>query len=342
MVFEVARGNDDDEPGLGALAGSGAPGERETDAVSRAAALAGSGAPGERAMDAAELADSQLPDFDWAVLPPGFVASSFAAPSGPLAVITMGAADAQPVVLVPGATGSKEDFVLMMPILAAAGFHALSFDLAGQYESAGAGPERLDPPRPHYDLDLFVNDLLAVLRDLGRPAHVVGYSFAGTVAGLAFARERSLFASLTLLSCPPLAGQSLRGVSRIGRISGVANGRVGAALMIWGIRRNFIPVRPGRLRFVEDRFKLTRRQSVRDIVELMKHNPDLSIPLAQASLPKLVAVGEHDLWPTSLHAEFARSLGADLAVYRSGHSPCETSPHQLCRDLLALFATTRP
>ncbi|WP_104091651.1 alpha/beta fold hydrolase [Arthrobacter sp. GMC3] len=293
-------------------------------------------------MDEAETADSQLPDFDWAILPPGIVATNFAAPSGQLALISCGAPEAPPVVLVPGATGSKEDFVLMMPILAAAGFYTVSFDLAGQYESSGAGPEHLDPPREHYDLDLFVDDLLAVLSELGRPAHVVGYSFAGTVAGLAFAREPGRFASLTLLSCPPLAGQSFRGVSRIGSVSGLANGRVGAALMIWGIKRNFIPVPPGRLGFVKDRLKLTRRQSVRDIVELMKHNPDLSVPLSTASVPKLVAVGEHDLWPTSLHVEFARSLGATLAVYRSGHSPCETSPNQLSRDLLALFATAKP
>ncbi|ALE07745.1 alpha/beta hydrolase [Arthrobacter sp. ERGS1:01] len=275
---------------------------------------------------------------DWAVLPEGIHRSTFAAPSGPLAVISSGDPAATPVVLAPGATGSKEDFVLMMPILAAAGYFTRSYDLAGQYESAGAGPENLDPPRPHYDYELFVQDLLAVLQDLGRPAHVVGYSFAGTVAGLALAREQELFASLTLLSCPPLAGQSFRGVSRIGPFTDLANGRIGAALMIWGIRRNFIPVPPGRLRFVKERFALTRRQSVRDIVGLMKRNPELATALAGIPVPKLVAVGEHDLWPTKMHAEFADTLGARLAVYRSGHSPCETSPHQLSRDLLALFA----
>jgi hypothetical protein len=74
------------------------------------------------------------------------------------------------------------------------------------------------------------------------------------------------------------------------------------------------------------------------MVGLMQHSPDLTKVLADAPLPKLVAVGEHDLWPTRLHAGFAASIGAGLAVYRSGHSPCETSPHQLSRDLLALFA----
>lgn len=296
----------------------------------------------EQVPDAAALADAQLPDVDWAVLPEGVHARSFAAPSGALAVIACGDPANQPVVLVPGATGSKEDFVLMLPLLAEAGYFALSYDLAGQYQSAGAGPENLDPPRASYDYDLFVDDVVAVLKSLNRPAHVVGYSFAGLVAGLAYAREPGLFASVTLLSCPPLPGQSFRGVSRIGPVTALANGRTGAALMIWGIRRNLVPVPPGRLRFVESRFAFTRRESVRDIVSLMKRSPDLSAILAPAALPKLVAVGEHDLWPTHLHAEFARSLGAELAVYPAGHSPCETSPHQLTRDLLALFAEAGP
>ena len=286
---------------------------------------------------AAELADAQLADLDWALLPQDFVRSTFLAPSGRLSVICCGDPLAPPVVLVPGATGSKEDFVLMMPVLAAAGFYTLSFDLAGQYESFGAGPENLTPRQGHYGFGLFVGDLLALLRDLQGPAHVVGYSFGGTVAGLAVAREPWLFASLTLLSCPPLHGQSFRGVSRIGPATGIASGRVGAALMIWGIRSNVIAVPPGRLHFVRNRFKLTRRQSVRDIVNLMKHNPDLRPILSGTALPKLVAVGEHDLWPIRLHAEFAHSIGARMAVYPAGHSPCETSPNQLCRDLLALF-----
>ncbi len=297
---------------------------------------------GDTTPDAAGQLDASLPDIDWARLPDGFTRSTFAAPSGPLAMVSLGGPGNRAVVLVPGATGSKEDFVLMMPILAAAGYFTLSFDMAGQYESSQAGPEHLRPPRRHYDHDLFTNDLLAVLRDVvartGLPAHVLGYSFAGTVAGLAHAREPGLFATLTLLGCPPLAGQSFRGISRIGPLTALAGGRTGAALMIWGVKANVIPVPPGRLRFVRNRFKLTRRQSVRDIIRLMQHSPDLTATLAGAALPTLVAVGEHDLWPARLHARYAAQIGAGLSIYRSGHSPCETSPHQLCSDLLALFA----
>jgi pimeloyl-ACP methyl ester carboxylesterase len=282
--------------------------------------------------------DAQLPDLDWTVLPDGVTAGTFSAPSGPLAVISMGVPGNPCVLLVPGATGSKEDFVLMMPVLVAAGFHVLSYDLAGQYESAPAGPENLVPPRPSYDYELFVGDFIAVMESLRLPAHVVGYSFAGTVAQLVYARRPELFRSLTLLSCPPLAGQCFRGVSRIGPFTVFATARAGAALMIWGIRQNIIPVPPGRLRFVKDRLRVTRRQSVRDIMGLMMKTPDLRRLLAEAPLPKLVAVGEHDLWPSQLHREFAYAIGARLSIYASGHSPGETSPYQLCEDLLALFA----
>ena len=124
------------------------------------------------------------------------------------------------MVLVPGATGSKEDFILMLPLLAAAGYRVESFDLAGQYESAEAGPRNLDPPRAHYDEQLFIDDLLAILDDGAGGAHVLGYSFAATVAGLALLERPDRFASLTLLSAPPEPGQAFRSVKRIGPIGG--------------------------------------------------------------------------------------------------------------------------
>lgn len=294
---------------------------------------------GSARVDAAALLDAELGDVDWSVLPPGSVRCGISVPSGTLAGLALGNREDPAVVLVPGATGSKEDFSLMMPDLAAAGYFVLSYDLAGQYESAGAGPENLVPPRKHYDYALFVDDFLAVLQTTATPAHVVGYSFAGIVAQLAYARRPELFRSLTLLSCPPEPGASFRGVSRIGRFSTWVNGRIGAALLIWGIRSSrVVRVPPGRRRFVSYRFRFTRRASVRDIYTLMQNAPDLRQTLAASSLPKFVAVGEHDLWPLSLHRLFAQAIQARIGVYRGGHSPCETSPHEFSRDLLALYA----
>ncbi len=300
--------------------------------------------PTGTAADEAARRDSALPDIDWAVPPAGVVRSEFPAPSGSLAMFSLGDPSHPRVLLVPGVTGSKEDFSLMMPGLAAAGFFVQSYDLAGQYQSADAGPEHLEPPRDNYDYDLFVEDLRAVIEEAdgatGGPVHVLGYSFAAIVAQSLYVARPEIFASLAILSAPPQPGQSFRGMSRIGRFTGLASNRVGAALMIWGIRRNFNRVPPGRLRFVEDRFGFTRRDSVRDVIGLMKRVPDCRAALAKSAIPLLVAVGEHDVWPLRLHAEFAESIGAHLAAYPVGHSPCETSPNQLTRDLLALYGAT--
>ena len=289
-------------------------------------------------IDDARVRDAALPDIDWRRLPPGTERSWFDAPSGRLARIALGPVDGPRVVLIPGATGSKEDFVLMLPLLAAAGFRVESHDLAGQYESAGAGPWNLDPPRTRYDERLFLADLLAVLDDGAGRAHVLGYSFAATLAELALLERPDRFATLTLLSAPPESGQAFRSIKRIGPLSTVTTPRVGAGLMLWGIRNNLNKVPPGRIAFVRERFALTRRESVDDIIGLMMRTPDLRADLATSPVPKLVAVGEHDLWSRELHQRFAHEIGARFAVYPTGHSPCETAPHQLVRDMMALFA----
>jgi pimeloyl-ACP methyl ester carboxylesterase len=260
------------------------------------------------------------------------VASVFAAPSGSLALVSLGDPRHPRVVLVPGATGSKEDFLLMLPLLARAGYFVQSYDLAGNYESADAGPA----PGARYDYELFVADLLAVL-EAGEPAHLLGYSFAGIVAQLATARRPELVRSLTLLTTPPDPGNAYRRVKRIGWFSGLLSGRQGAGLMIWGIRTNKNGVGPSRLAFVRSRFALTRRSCIDDIVGLMKRAPDAAPAVRATGTPALVATSEHDLWPVARYALLAERLGARLAVYRTGHSPCETTPHQLVRDMLRLF-----
>jgi hypothetical protein len=88
---------------------------------------------------------------------------------------------------------------------------------------------------------------------------------------------------------------------------------------------------------VRDRFRLTRRAAFRQSLSLLRHTPDVRDRLSPAPFPIAVAVGSRDLWPLALHRTFAASLGASIAVYRTGHSPCETAPYQLTRDLRALF-----
>lgn len=281
--------------------------------------------------------DAALPDLDWTVLPPGAETFTYRAPSGALAAMALGRPDDPRVLLVPGATGSKEDFVLLAPLLADAGYRVESFDLAGQYESAGAGPAA----GGRYGYELFVADLIAVLEAGDAPVHVLGYSFAGLVAELALARRPELFASLTLLTTPPRPGQTFRGVRWLGPVSGLVPAHTIASLMIWGIMTNRNHTPPGRLALARMRFDHTQRTSIDQIMALMKHMPDARGVLAHSPVPVLIAVGDRDLWRLRLHRRFADRIGAELQVYPTGHSPCETTPNQLARDMLALYARGR-
>ncbi|MCW3494002.1 alpha/beta fold hydrolase [Microbacterium sp. SSM24] len=288
-------------------------------------------------IDDALARDRALPDIDWRVFPEGTVHDRFAAPSGALARVRMGDPAAPRVLLVSGVAGSKEDFILLFPLFAAAGYRVESYDLAGHYGSVDAGPQNLDPPREHYDYRLFLDDFIAILEDGGGPVHVLGYSFAGLLAELALVERPDLFASITLMAAPPATGQVFRGVKHIGPISDMPPHRA-AGLILWGIRYNLNRTPPLRIAFVRERMAVTQRPVIDDVVGLMMATPDFADDVAGIGIPKLIAVGESDLWPTEQHAAYAERIGAHVAVYPTGHAPCETAPHQLVRDMLALFA----
>lgn len=290
----------------------------------------------ERASAAMRL-DAALPPIDWSALPPGTEQDRVEVPSGRLARISLGPADGERVVLVPGITGSKEDFILMMPLFAAAGYRVEAFDMAGQYESAAAGPEHLDPPGDRYTLELFTDDLRAVIASRTAPVHVLGYSFAGTVSATVAAAHPGLFRSLTLLSTPPVAGQSLRRFKKVGLLSDVFPGRSLGRPFIAALRYNVHGAPQDRAGFVRARLELTRASSVGDMLALMKRTPDYAEALRGSGIPMLVAAGTGDVWYDSAHRAFAERLGARALILPTGHSPCETAPHQLTEAMLALM-----
>lgn len=281
---------------------------------------------------AAMARDAAVGDIDWTAPVPGSTPSRFPAPSGELAVVSLGEPSRPRVVLVPGVTGSKEDFALMLPLIAGAGYFVQSLDLAGQYESYAAGPQPGEP----YGYELFVDDLVAFLEN-GGPAHLLGYSFAGVVAQLVAVRRPELVRSLALLTTPPSSGNVFRAMSWLGPAAPAASPRTAASLMLWGIVGNLNRVPPGRHAFVRARLDHTSRRSVEEIMGLMMAAPDLREELRELPIPKAVATGAHDLWPLRAYERFASDIDAELLVYQTGHSPCETAPHQLSADLLELY-----
>lgn len=96
-------------------------------------------------------------------------------------------------VLVGGLYGSKEDFYLLMPYLAQAGYHAYAYDHRGQHESAGP-----DDPSA-YSLEDLTRDLRALLPQIRHThaIHLVGLCMGGFVARAAASQQE--VSSLTVI-----------------------------------------------------------------------------------------------------------------------------------------------
>src|SRR5699024_9066006 len=94
--------------------------------------------------------------------------------------------------LIPGFTGSKEDFLGVLPLLADRGWNALTYSQRGQADSAA--PAGVDA----YRLDEFAQDAVTIVRTLvaerGGPVHLLGHSFGGIVAREALISDPRLFA----------------------------------------------------------------------------------------------------------------------------------------------------
>ena len=127
------------------------------------------------------------------------------------AVPGSGVCERQPAVLVPGYTGSKEDFLAILHQLAAAGRRVLALDMRGQYETAGP-----DDPRA-YTIGELAFDIAAVIDAVAARAaapdgsaghgrglvHVAGHSFGGLMVREAVLAGASGIGSLTFMSSGP-------------------------------------------------------------------------------------------------------------------------------------------
>jgi pimeloyl-ACP methyl ester carboxylesterase len=117
-----------------------------------------------------------------------------------------GVCERRPALLLPGYTGSKEDFLAVLEPLAAAGRRVFAIDMRGQYESQGAAD------RSGYSPDELAADVCAVASQVAEDAagvHLLGHSFGGLIARQAMLSGRARFGSLTLLGSGParLSGQ---------------------------------------------------------------------------------------------------------------------------------------
>ena len=275
-------------------------------------------------------------------LPAGVRAVQVATPRGPLAALRAGPADRTssdpaPVLLVPGYTGSKEDFIAILAPIAAAGHEVLALDQRGQFESPG------DDDPSSYDVKVLADDLLSVLAELGRPAHLVGHSFGGLVARAAALAEPGSLRSLTLMSSGPAA------------VPPPADGNIGLLARalealdletIWAAKRQLeaetevSPPAPDTEEWLRRRFVANHPTGLRRMAEQLLSETDRTGELATVGLATMVLFGDRDdVWPPDVQAATATRLGARTAVLPGiGHSPAADAPEATAAALLGFWA----
>lgn len=273
------------------------------------------------------------------VLPRGALRTSYDVPAGPLAAVALTPPDPRgTVVLVPGFSGSKEDFGPLLPDLAAGGWRVVALDQRGQYESLGP-----DDPAA-YTVDTLAADLLIVLEQLAAPVHLVGHSFGGLVCRRAALRRPDLLASLTLMGSGPagLTGPRVDVLTHLPEV--LAAGGMAAVADASEALSDADPdgpdLPPEVRAFLRRRWLASSGAGLLGTAEALRTEPDRVDALRGTGLPLLVLHGQDDdAWAPALQAEMAERLGAAYEVVPGArHSPAVEQPEATAKALLAFWS----
>lgn len=278
-------------------------------------------------------------------LPPAARAYRLATDRGEFAVheaVPAGPARAT-ALLVPGYTGSKEDFIGLLGPLSAAGYRVVAVDGRGQHESGG--------PRAHapYALEELARDVLAQTAALGAagPVHLLGHSLGGLIVRAAVVRDPAPYASLTLLSSGPGAvceDQKGRTKLLVAALEAMGDDMAG----IWAAMRamdprDAPPESPALVAFLRDRWMGTVPEQLVVTGRALIDEPDRLDELVAAApgLAKLVLSGASDpVWPLSEMDGMASRLGAARVVIPgTEHSPNAEDPVATAAALVAFWGS---
>ena len=268
----------------------------------------------------------------WLELPDGARRGTVATARGEFAVLdampAAGPCERGPALLVPGYTGSKEDFITVLGPLAAAGRRVVAVDLRGQYQTSG--PD--DPDA--YGLSELGADVAALAGEL-QAAHLLGHSFGGLVA-----REAVLGgcrpASLTLLSSGPGALSGPRAEELhfvLSYLDGTPAAGLGAKVAeIWhGTLRpqaEAAGVTGPVLGFLAERMLANNPTGLVTMATHLLKAEDKTAALAACGIPGFVLYGEDDnAWTTGQQQDMAVRLGAErTCIPGAAHNPNVEAP----------------
>jgi pimeloyl-ACP methyl ester carboxylesterase len=258
------------------------------------------------------------------------------------AVPASGVCEREAALLVPGYTGSKEDFLAILDLLADGSRHAIAIDMRGQFETPGA-----DDPGG-YSAAALGADIAAIMHATGA-RHLVGHSYgglAGREAVLAGTGAGAQIMSFTLMSSGPaaLTGPRAKELRAMLAALGAGDARGNGGTPDPGVLRDGISELwrtylepqavaagvPGHIvAFLGQRMLSNDPDGLVLMAKHMLTAPDRTAELARLDqIPVLVIYGENDnAWSPSAQENMARRLGARrLCIPAAVHSPAVEAP----------------
>jgi pimeloyl-ACP methyl ester carboxylesterase len=266
------------------------------------------------------------------------------------ALPTTGVCERSPALLVPGFTGSKEDFLSVIGLLAGAGRRVVAIDMRGQYETPGTEDASA------YSLAALAADVALIADELaawdGAPdgghqagqVHLTGHSFGGLVAREVVLARAARTSSLTLMSSGPGAltgprADDLRTVLSV--LNAVPAADLGGLVkLLWETQLEPGAVADGTAPDVVD-FLRTRMLAncplgLRTMGQILLACPDRTKALRHAAAgPLLVVYGEQDdAWAPSIQESMAERLAAErVCIPGAFHSPAVEAPETTASTL---------
>jgi pimeloyl-ACP methyl ester carboxylesterase len=257
-----------------------------------------------------------------------------------------GVCERETALLIPGYTGSKEDFLALLDQLAAAGRRVVAIDMRGQYQTPGPDHHGYSGKVDGYAPSALGADIAAIAVATGT-RHVLGHSYGGLVA-----REALLdhlagndIESLTLMSSGPAAltgprADELRAMlGALGVLDalGVPDGAgIPGTLPIAELWESYLEpqeVAAGTpaaiVAFLRERMLSNDPDALIWMARHLLTAPDRTDELARVSdLPVLVVYGENDnSWSPAAQEEMALRLGARrICIPGAVHSPNVEAP----------------
>lgn len=231
------------------------------------------------------------------------------------------------MVLVPGFTGSREDFISLVRPLADLGWRVAGVSLPGQGGTAALGGRGSHTEQSWAGAVLKFLDWFAP----DRPVHVIGHSMGGLATRDLVITHPDRLASWTAMSSGPSAipehaHRSLQGLQQALDVAPIE--------LIWQQKEagdraaGWDPGSEEVAEFCRQRFVTNDLAAMYDAAELLQHAPDRCAELAGSGVPLGVIAGEtDDAWTARIQHDMAQRLGALFVELPGlGHNPGVEDP----------------